>query len=219
MLRVITMLTGDKYPIDYVYKLYRAVERNMSQRYRFVLVTDRPVSHFDGLDMDIITNMNIFPGWWNKLMNFTLIGECLWLDLDAVIVGPLDGLCETEAQLRIGKNWAQSGHGGCQSTVMYWREGLYRTITVPFSKAYRENPDRYPWPPKNVPQSLWGDQEYLTELRDSGLLEVDYYSERELCSYKYHCRDGLPEGVSVIAFHGKPDPHEVSDKWVKDAWK
>ena len=39
-----------------------------------------------------------------------------------------------------------------------------------------------------------------------------------ISSYKRDCKDGLPKFGLVVRFHGRPRPHEVGDKWVKENW-
>ena len=139
----------------------------------------------------------------------------LWLDLDVCITGALDGLVRplVDSQLRIAKNWAQSGHGGCQSSVMYWEGIKPRIIHDAF------DPKIAYWPPRNDNGKLWGDQEWITVLRDTQRVNVEYFDKQDVVSYKYHCRQGLPKGAKVSVFHGSPKPHQVSDDWVKQCRK
>lgn len=189
-LKIITGSWGGKYPDCLVDALFRQVARNVREPFEW-----------------IVHRTARWPGWWNKLAILETPGPCLWIDVDSVVVGPLDEMIqplEPGVDIRIGRNWAQSGHGGCQSSVMYWENS--RRILAQFEDSV-------------IDSGLWGDQEYLTQLRDRGDIVVDYFSERSLRSYKYHARPigRIPDGASVVTFHGKPDPHEVSDKWVKDA--
>jgi len=209
MLTVLCVLWGDKYPAEYAYSLKKQVEKNLHQPFRFRCVTDQKL---DGIET--IKPLVSYAGWWQKIGLFhpdMAQGRTLYLDLDVCIVGSLDGLCEpVQAELRIAKNWAQSGHGGCQSSVMFW-------TSKPEQIHNGFDPDLACWPPRAGGGYLWGDQEHITKLRDAGMLNVEYFAERDVLSYKYHCRGGLPEGAKVAVFHGKPDPHEVGDEWVKAA--
>jgi hypothetical protein len=156
------------------------------------------------------------PGWWGKVR---LFGENsrernLWFDLDVVITGPLDGLCErVDNDIRTAKNWAQSGWGGCQSSVMYWEGDNGRVINDTFDPAIAH------WPPRNDGNTLWGDQEWITHLRDKGVINPSYFDTKDVVSYKYHCRgkDRYPAGAKVVAFHGRPKPYEVNEAWVREA--
>lgn len=195
MLTVWCMNTNGHAPQSEVDILGRMVAENLSEDFEFRCITEADL-----------------PGWWGKVRLFANACERnLWLDLDVVITGSLDGLVEPTENLRIIKNWAKSGWGGCQSSVMYWEGDRFRFISDDFDPAIAY------WPPRNEPGILWGDQEWITKLRDEGRLEVEYFSPDDIVSYKYHCRDtGLPRGAKVVVFHGKPKPDEVGDPWVKE---
>ena len=142
-----------------------------------------------------------YEGWWQKTSLFEVAnGPSLYFDLDSVIVGGLDYLVPyTNYKISAPANWAESGHGGIQSSVMAWN-GEWKE---PYRKLnYEEAKNR-----------LWGDQEWLTEL-----VGKDFKRIPHVYSYKYHCKPScsFPVDASVITFHGKPDYHEVGQKWVKD---
>jgi len=185
------MNTNNHAPQEEVDTLKRMVSRHLSEPFHFICVTESDL-----------------PGWWGKVRLFSMSrNRNLWLDLDVVITGSLDGLVTPTDKLRICKNWAQSGWGGCQSSVMYW-ENDFSVIsdTFPPEIAY--------WPPRNEPGVLWGDQEWITKLRDEGVVDVEHFSPDDVKSYKYHCQNGLPQNTKVAVFHGKPKPSEVMDDWV-----
>jgi hypothetical protein len=194
------MNTNNHAPQEEVDILARMVMKHLSIPHEFICITESDL-----------------PGWWGKVRLFDgrSSERNLWLDLDTVITGPLDGLVTPCSKLRIAKNWAQSGFGGCQSSVMYWEGDTGRVISDEFDPAIAH------WPPINKPgEVLWGDQEWITELRDEGRIEVEYFNPCDVVSYKYHCRDrGLPIATKVAVFHGKPKPSEVKDKWVIEARK
>jgi hypothetical protein len=217
MITVWTACTGEAYDPEEVRILRRQVDRHLKQPHIFNCITEHDIE-----GVGTVKPLKYLPGWWIKT---TLFGSTisnprnLWLDLDVTIVGSLDELVAplNGSQLRTAKNWAQSGHGGCQSSVMYWEGMSARVIDDKF------NPEDAHWPPRNDKfwdngQVQWGDQEWVTYLRDTGQINVEYFQNMEVCSYKYHCREnGLPPGARVVSFHGKPKPSEVSDQWVKEA--
>lgn len=190
------MNTNDHAPWSEVEILERMVAANLSEPHTF-----RCVAQSD------------LPGWWGKVRLFEMSKERnLWLDLDVVITGSLDNLVTPTNNLRIAKNWANSGYGGCQSSVMYWEGDAHKTISAEFDPAIAY------WPPRNDPGVLWGDQEWITQLRDEGRVQVEYFNQDEVVSYKYHCRGkAVPKGAKVVVFHGKPNPSEVTEKWVNNA--
>lgn len=191
MITVYTGCWGGRYDSGYIGRMFRMVSRHMEQPFRFKCITETRR-----------------PGWWGKVEILENPGPALWIDIDTVVTGQLDDLCITNADIRVAKNWAQSGHGGCQSSVMYWNDA--RHIAEMFDEAH------VCWPPSNDGR-LWGDQEYLTLLRDTQRIEVDYFDPAHVVSYKYHARNGIPNDARVVAFHGKPDPHECGG-WVREWW-
>lgn len=191
------MNTNNHAPMCEVQALKRQVEANLSEPHEFVCITEGDL-----------------PGWWNKVRLFkNPRARNLWLDLDVVITGSLDGLVKPLPKgIRIAKNWAQSGYGGCQSSVMYWEGDNGRVINDEFDPAIAH------WPPRNDPGILWGDQEWITKLRDEKRLDVEYFHHDDVISYKYHVRErGLPSGAKVVVFHGKPKPGQVNEQWIKAA--
>ena len=198
MLTVWSVYWGDKYPEYYVHRLQREVAKYLDTTHRFFCLTDQNLDN-----VVCIPTVSDKKGWWQKLdlLNFT--GPNLYIDLDTVITGNLDCFIGTDKQIRVLKNWAQSGHGGCQSSIMYWNEPVEFDLDI-----------EMPWPPRNEPgRYLWGDQEAITLARDRGLIEVDYFDPAHAQSYKYHCRGNLPADCRAVIFHGKPDPDEVRESW------
>lgn len=198
----------DKYSAYHVQRLKRTVHENLEIPHRFVCVTAEQI---DGVET-VLPTVD-WPGWWGKLQLFqpgwadTLN---LYLDLDVVITGDLTEMVwnHRNDSLAMPLNWAQSGHGGCQSSVMTWR-GCMANLPI-----YQEfDPKDARWPPINRPGVLWGDQEWITKLRDSGELSVAPINADWVKSYKYHCRNGLPQDCRVVVFHGEPKPEAVRASW------
>ena len=171
------------------------VERHLDAPHTFKCLTDKSIP-----GVVCVKPLKPWHGWWQKLCLFGQAeGPSLYFDVDVVITGSLDYLVPfTRNVLAAPANWGQSGHGGIQSSVMAWNG----TLREPYQKFnYGVDSKR-----------LWGDQEYLSELYGDNFIKLP-----GIYSYKYHCRNGLPGDCSVAVFHGKPDPHEVSDAWVKQA--
>ena len=210
MITVWSICWGDKYPDYYVQRLQREVRKYLSKPHRFVCITDREI---DGVET--MPFPEDYPGWWSKVALFksgVASGTNLWLDLDVVLTGSLDDMLDKygNSPLAMPTNWANSGHGGCQSSVMIWADNaMARKIYEQFdpSIAY--------WPPRNEPGVLWGDQEWITDLRDSREIKVEPIDPAWIRSYKYHCRGGLPHDCRVVVFHGDPKP--ASDV-VREPW-
>lgn len=200
----------DKYSEYYVTRLRRSVRENLSIPHRFVCITDQTIRDVETMPFPVE-----WPAWWIKLSLFKPgipAVQNLYLDLDVVITGSLDEMVEQYADevLAMPLNWAQSGHGGCQSSVMLWRQSKY---TLPIYQRF--NPKDARWPPVNDGY-LWGDQEWITKLRDEGVIEVTPIRESWIKSYKYHCQNGLPDDCRITVWHGEPKPADVRESWF--AW-
>lgn len=205
MLTVWSVCWGDKYPDYYVQRLKASVEKHLSFEHEFKCVTDREIP-----GVECVRPIVDWPGWWGKLALFApdfAADRNLFFDLDVVIVGSLDDIgAYASKELAAPANWAQSGHGGIQSSVMAWNGQL----TLPFDLF---NPKDAHWPPLNQAGIDWGDQEYITRLRDSRLIEWTPIEPSLVSSYKYHCRNGLPANTRVVVFHGDPKPSGVQELW------
>lgn len=209
MLTVWCLCWGDKYPDYYITRLQKSVRENLSIPHRFICITDRRISGVATMPPPVD-----WPGWWGKLSLFKpgiATVTNLWLDLDVVVTGSLDDLVNDYGQcaLAMPLNWAQSGHGGCQSSVMIWKQSKYM---LPIYKLF--DPKDARWPPVNDGY-LWGDQEWITKLRDDGVIDVTPINPDWVKSYKYHCRNGLPKDCRVVVFHGDPKPDDVSESWFR----
>jgi hypothetical protein len=93
-MKVVCVLTGDKYTEEDVYKLKYMTDKNISAEYEFICITDR--DYIRGIQVINIPADSTLDGWWNKLYMFdTMIlsdGDILYFDLDVVIQKPLDHL-------------------------------------------------------------------------------------------------------------------------------
>jgi len=194
-LTVFCVCVGDKYNVGYVYALRDAVKKYLTVPHEFICITT--YNKIEGVQT--IKPVAPWHTWWSKLNLFhprISTGPSLYFDLDVVIVGSLDYLVDYTNTFSAPANWAMSGHGGIQSSVMAWQGNW----SLPY--------DSFKYPEDS--QRLWGDQEFLTEL-----LGDDWQKLLGVVSYKYHCRGkGMPENAAILSFHGKPDPHEVDDEWI-----
>lgn len=207
MINIWTVCVGNKYTDEDVYIVRNMVAKHLEEPHDFYCLSDRQIG-----DINCFIPDEKWPGWWSKLLLFRYAGgQVLYLDLDVVIVGDLGRLISKE--LSMPANWAQSGHGGCQSSVMSWDSIETRLEFIPDTfnpkKLSKPNPPNYGLYGEH---KLWGDQEYITDcIGDPG---HEIKAMEHVFSYKYHCRNGLPEDASVICFHGNPKPNQVSDAWV-----
>jgi hypothetical protein len=228
-LNVVCIKWGTKYPPEYVNHLARAVRRHLTLPHRFVCLTDDP----RGIDADVETKplAEELPGWWNKLALFQprvhdLEGTLLFIDLDMVVVGNLDGLA-----LHPGRFLAvptRRGDGEFSSALLRFEVGRHRQIWDLFVPRAEQ-----------VMGEVYGDQnwinaccieklahEYTQRVRD---LWPEVTTARDLIEalprpwfpdFKTDLRDApdhLSAEAKIIVFRGQPMVHEVG--WVARLWR
>lgn len=192
--------------VDYVTRLHAGVTRHLNEPHVFRLFTDElrwhwPLLQRTGIEITEIPKDP--PGWWSKIRLFAPEAfrpgdRVLYLDLDTVIVGDLGPLARASGLLHLGRwGWTKNDYG---SGVMAWRHGEHAEVFERFTR--------------HVPRRLRGDQDWMTELGG-----WDALPDGICASYRYHCKNGPPAGVSVVCFHGTPKPHEFPTGWIADAWR
>ena len=217
---------GDKYPVEYVQKLYNMVKRNTTLPINFVVFTDHVKMHkmVEG-DIDI----RKFPehdlqGWWNKLQLFhpdvDLPGDTLYMDLDVVITQNIDCFFtyKPEADF-VGMNDFNPTTKEWNSSIMKFKnDRLHGNI---WHKFLDDRP--------NLLRRFPGDQNLISHLIKNSPGCVSY-PDSWTQSYKWYDRSGTRysrqdmtfehNGESLVTvFHGQPNPHQSSMEWVKNAWK
>jgi hypothetical protein len=191
---------------EYVENLYRGVLRHMRQPFRFQVLTESVRRHWPGHErygFDIAELPEGRVGWWNKLALFQPRmferGErVLFIDLDSVIVGELDGMAAQKGLIYL-RDWG-------------WKKDMYASGTMVWDHGEHERAWSA-WTPA-VAKRLEGDQDWLFELGGWPRMRPEL-----IRSYRYHCKAGPPPGCSIVAFHGKPKPHEFKDGWVSENWR
>lgn len=184
---------------EYVAILRDMVARHLKAEHRFVCLTDAPERH-PGIETIRLTPGP--EGWWAKCELFRsglFDGRILYLDLDSVIVGPLDPLAASPGIIQLADwGWTTPTYG---SGVMVWDAAEHAEIWTR-------------WTPE-VAERLRGDQDWLTELGGWQALPA------HLCrSYRYESKAGPPKGCSVVCMHGRPKCHELpAPHWSRAFWR
>lgn len=213
MITVLCVLkSGGIYDAEWVGKLQRGVKRHLSSDHRFACLSDVDVP------CERIKLNHNWPGWWAKCELFApwvVKGPTLYLDLDSVITGSMDwihGIEGSFAMLRSFHNDAAMCPVG--SGVMWFKDRAPTSVYEKFAKApyfwmrhHKEHQDR----------TYVGDQAFIfDEMRHS--ISFLPNAAAGIVSYKYHCKDGLPDKASVVCFHGAPRPNEIKADWMTQAW-
>ena len=229
---IVCMKWGTLYGPEYVNRLYGMVRRNLVRPFRFYCISD----DFSGIRAEVLLR-ELPPfevpatarGPWKKLLMFQrelfdIAGKTMFLDLDVVIVGPLDRFFDFSDKFAVRHEFEK------------------RKENEPFGNTsmYVFEPGRYPHlfenyldDPEAVHQQYWtAEQEYVTRtLYREGNLE--FLPNEWVVSFKEHCLPGLPmrwwrtptlpRGASILAFHGRPLPEDaIRGEWPLDGkafWK
>jgi hypothetical protein len=182
MSKIITVLRGGgEYTEEHVERL-----RKQCRGYPFEVLDDSRMLHG-------------FPGWWAKIELFRFKGPYLYMDLDTMIVGPLDDLLAAAEKhefiaLRDFYKPTQMGSG-----LMAWNGDMSRIYD-----RFLEHPEKHMVRCKTP--ARWGDQGFIS---DCDLGSVAYWQDvlpSQVVSWK---RDGVTADANVVCFHGKPRPWDV----------
>ena len=221
---ILCLKWGTRYPAEYANKLYRGVARNLKRPFRFFCCTDDA----EGLDSTIETiafpdNPGVKRGWPDILVKLMLTrngfgglqGPTLFLDLDIVIMGPLDDFFDFEPErFCIIHNWVnrrkqllgRRPHVG-NSSVFRFNAGLESDpIYQTFLKEMHRAEDR---------KQFNTEQAFLTYAAK----DVVWWPDEWVRSFKWNCRPLFPlnllsaprqpKDCRILVFHGKPDPEEA----------
>lgn len=213
---VICIKWGSKFGAEYVNKLHRMVEKNLTIPHRFVCFTDNAEGIEDGVEIRPLPkfdeNEKIPDKAWRKLSLFNkelsdLKGTALFLDLDIVIKSNLDAFFEEEGEFLIVKDWDFPKDIIGNSSVFRFEIGVHPDILENFYNEGDDIRDRY----KN-------EQAFLSyEMHRKGILK--YWNKDWCVSFKRNCLQPFPlnfikepndpENAKIIVFHGRPTPEQA----------
>ena len=145
------------------------------------------------------------PSWWGKMDIFKAGGPIIYSDLDMVICGNVDFLSEYQGEFCARENPWQGAW--CDAGLMSLSADACRHIAEAFFKA-----------PQDIMRQYRSDQEFIGAL----VPPADTWQKLfpgKTSSFKADNLTGGPEGASIVHFHGKPKPHQLTNlSWVKEHW-
>lgn len=239
MKNVICMKWGDKFDANYVNRLYRMVEKNLTVPHRFVCFTENAEGLDKGIEVRPLPEMNLDKSLpergWRKLTVFQkklddLEGQALFLDLDIIIVDNINCLFEAEGEFLIIKDWDFKKDIIGNSSVFRFDIGKYPFVLDDFINNGEEIRKKY----RN-------EQAYLSyAVHKKGVLS--YWDASWCVSFKRTClrkfplnyflAPKLPKKAKIIIFHGRPTPTQAYNgylgkgglryvlptKWISKFW-
>lgn len=187
--------TGGDYEPAHVAALRASVERNLTLPHDFVCLTDS--RHVAGHTLPL---RHGWPGWWSKLELFDgrLGGDVVYLDLDTIAVGNMNGIALGHRFTVLENFWATDRIG---SGLLAWSVDLRHVYD-----KFALRPDAFMH--EYVTTEKWGDQGFIKFNSDVPLDRWQRLHPGKVVSFKRHCRPAghIPPAAAVVCFHGKPRP-------------
>lgn len=223
---IICMKWGDKFSADYVNILWAMVRRNITLDFQLVCCTDDPAGIRPEVVIQPLPQLQLPSDaperGWRKLSVFAqgfsgLQGAALFLDLDVVIVGNIDGFFTQKGDFLIAPDSNSRGRVQGNSSVFRFEVGKYPQILSHFEKNFAK-----------ISQQVRHEQAYLSQQMHR-LGKLDFWDDSWVPSFKYRCcpswlkswqqAPSIPKGAKIIIFHGLPNPPEailgISGKWYR----
>ena len=228
------VLHGEYYTLDYALNLEAMVKRNFSCPVRFHIWTEEARQVPRHWIKHNLTDLGVNgprKSWWYKVQIFRnkdFNGRLFYFDLDVVITGNLDWMLSLSEE----RFWAvrdfrylwKRNKWTINSSVMVFDTEKYKDIWKKFKRNHY-----------NIMSQYKGDQDYIqveVPNADKGWLNQDFVK-----SYRWQVMDGginfmyrtypnkgkerdhIFKNLSIIVFHGVPNPHEINDKAVIRHWR
>lgn len=216
-----------RYGIRHVNHLYRGVKRFLSMPHEFVCITDVPKEIADsprGFDPGIrripLWNDNRkMGGCYVRLRAFAedmaqiIAPRFVWIDVDSVVVGPLDPLFDRPEEFVAWKD-INPPTPYCGSMIMQ-TAGSRSQVWTKFDPMTS---------PKAAKRYIGTDQAHIGNIL--GPNEATWDQSDGVWSFrrmvKQH-RGQLAPGARIVFFHGRNDPSTAADQkaapWIRQFWK
>lgn len=199
--------------LDYVERLRKGVDRNLSVPHRFICFHDRAQIpwHFDRFGIEFRPLKSpVWLGCLPKLYVYSpeagLSGRVILFDLDNVITGSLDDMAAYDGKIAV--------------------RGTFRDSAIPDGDMISFDADQCHFIWERFINDVDGAVD-RTEGRERWFLrdtvgKCDHWQDiipGQIVSYKRHCRQGLPKDARVVSMHGVPRPHQVIADWLTEHWR
>lgn len=201
---------------EWVYRLYRMVEANLSQEFEFLVITPENINLLSlkgsvlSISQPKIKPPEGWPLWWYKLNLFSIkaIGNrVLYLDLDTVVMGGLEDLVNYPSDFVMAPtSGVPTKNHDFNSSVMAWTIGGEQHKII--KKAMPPDWKRYP-----------GDQQWLSSLN----MRIDAFPYRWVHKYLPGKGPYLPPDGTKVALMIQGGKNKVllgsGHTWIGEYWK
>jgi hypothetical protein len=199
--RIFTVLRSSA---EYKPELVQALDRQLQKYaplYRHVCLSDVDVP---GVDCEPLWHG--YHGWWSKLELFRpdIKGDILFMDLDTVLVGPLDDILK-QRRCTMLRDFYRDGvrkKEGLQSSLMF----LPEAGRAPVWADWIANPTKH-----MADHARGGDQVFLEKHYLASAQRWQDAVPGQVVSWKVNCKYGIvAPGARIVCFHGQPRPWGVT---------
>lgn len=227
-------LIHDKlYDWQYVDKLYRSLQRNLTPRVVLHVYTES----FRKVPAPYVRhNLVEWPGirgprqsWWYKIQLFNTdyySGQMLYLDLDTVVTGNLDWIWALDTTkfwyVRDFQYLFRPYLNTVNSSVMWFDTAKFANVFIDFDHKVLYGTKQYK-----------GDQDYIDQAVP--LYKRQAFDTSRVKSWRWQVFEGgfdlttaqplaepkptvIDSETSLLIFHGNPKPHEITDNSLGQFW-
>jgi hypothetical protein len=222
--QVLCVKWGSLYGPEYVNRLYGMVARHLTPPFRFVCLSDssqglrREVEFFELPELGCEHPQRTMGKWrkqvlWDRTVP-GLTGVVLFIDLDSVIVGPLDGYFShgDPGDVIVARNWARPLAKLGQTSVFRFPVGANPHLIEDFRAD-----------PQGIADQFGFEQHYVTARVKGG---VKFWPEAWTRHFRLHCLPKfplryfaparLPRDARIVTFPGGPNPDDIMvGRWNK----
>jgi len=196
--------------VEYVNRLFRGVQRNISASHRFVCFSNISGNYENLIE---VRPLNA-PSWKGCLPKITAFdpkhgfhGHVMVMDIDTVVVGSLDDIASYRGDFCV--------------------RAKFRAPHLPDGDLVGFNAEKCAWIWSEFAENV-DNVEKMTRGRERFFyrelpIKPDIWQRLfpgQLVSYKNHVRKQktLPDNARLVSCHGNPRPHEINESWVKEHW-
>ncbi len=239
------MKWGSLYSSEYVNKLYRAVTEHLSLPFNFLCFTDDAegllpeIKALDIPDIDV-EPPKLYTGWRKFALfkeKLPVSGQCLFLDIDQMIVGSLDDFFSYRPDtIPIIRDWVPLGRRIFPKGPPVGNSSVFRFEANKTDFIYQRFQDELEWALSNFEI----EQAYLSHCIRS---RISFWPPEWCVSFKeclrprfplnYFVEAKLPPTARIVVFHGRPNPDEAAygfrgkkphhyikpTSWVREYWE
>lgn len=210
-LTICTWRWGDKYPGHYVERLKAGVARHLKQEFRFAVFASESEDEYLTKVPGCFCRLRMFDPEWQQKHGLT--GRIVSIDLDTVVVGPLDELFDVDDPFASLQGANASNPCRYNGSIFMLRAGYRPDVWNDFSLAAAARVPQYEYP---------DDQSWLLhKIPDAAAWDVGAKSG----IYAFQ-KPGWPAGTSMpadarlVAFPGWRDPSKFTHlDWVREHWR